>query len=96
MKFWTKEVEVETVTREEFDGLKAELAELRRALVPEEPTVAGLPTRIRAAIDAAIDPFAQDRTSQRVRSRLLRGARARLKAGWTDAGVAQWIEEEGS
>ena len=95
---WTTQLTRERLNALEvgMEALKAEVAELRaQRLDPEEPTIAGLPERVRVAIDDAIPSYAEDRTSLRVRQRLLRGARARLKAGWTDAGVAEWITQEG-
>lgn len=89
---WHAEVDALKV---ELVTLRAEVRELQARRDPEEPTIVGLPDIVRRAIDTAVPPWSEDRTSLRVRSRLLRGARVRLKAHQTDAEVAAWISGEG-
>lgn len=72
-------------------ALESRVSELSRRGLPEEPTGEGLPSVVRAAIDAAIAPWDEDRQAIKVRGRLIRGARVRLRAGQTDATVASWV-----
>lgn len=72
-------------------AVESRLAELGRAQPEDEPTALGLPPVVRGAVDEAVSPFAEDRASIRVRGRLIRGARVRLRAGRTDAQVADWV-----
>ena len=72
-------------------AMESRLAELGRTQPEDEPTALGLPPVVRGAVDEAVSPFAEDRASIRVRGRLIRGARVRLRAGRTDAQVADWV-----
>lgn len=82
---------VERTMEERMLAVESRLAELGRAQPEDEPTALGLPPVVRGAVDETVSPFAEDRASIRVRGRLIRGARVRLRAGRTDAQVADWV-----
>ena len=72
-------------------ALESRVAELGRKAPTDDPTGEGLPGVVRAAIDSAVEPWNEDRVAVKARGRLIRGARARLRAGITDAVVADWV-----
>lgn len=72
-------------------SLESRVAELSRKAPSDDPTGEGLPGVVRAAIDEAVAPWDEDRLAIKARGRMIRGARARLRAGITDAVVAEWV-----
>lgn len=72
-------------------ALESRVAELSRRAPSDDPTGEGLPEVVRAAIDEAVAPWDEDRVAIKARGRMIRGARARLRAGITDAAVAEWV-----
>lgn len=92
---WTRvEERVEEVADalvQRLGALESRVAELSRKTPTDDPTGEGLPGVVRAAIDEAVAPWDEDRVAIKARGRMIRGARARLRAGITDAVVAEWV-----
>lgn len=92
---WTKVddrvTEVAEAVAVRLSAVESRLAELSRKAPSDDPTGEGLPGVVRAAIDEAVAPWDEDRVAIKARGRMIRGARARLRAGITDAVVAEWV-----